>query len=282
MTTQYYKGFFYFSRYYILLTLPSCISRLLEPKSLFLKTQGRIGDTLYYGQLRSGEPAYLKVGSGYSANELNREAKILQWLKGNLIAPQLIEFQEIDRYSYLLILEIKGQPLHKASNLRKIQAVAILAKALQMIHELPVGFCPFKNVLAYEIEEIERFVKENRINVALFSKNNKGKMPEDVLKRLKSIKNDLNQNIVTHGDFCLPNVLVKNNDVSGVVDWSKCGIADHHRDFSALDGSIKRNLGEKYIFEFYNAYGINPNDIDLELINFYKLIDQFHYYVNIN
>ena len=261
-------------------TLPNSISKLLEPKSLVLKMQGRVGDALYYGQLHSGEPVYLKVGSGYSGNELNREAERLEWLKGNPIAPQLLEFWEDDGRSHLLISEIRGQALHEMSGLREIQVVTILAKALRMIHELPVDSCPFTNTLAYEIEEIEGFTKENRIDVALFSENNEGQTPEDILNRLNKMKERLKEDIVTHGDFCLPNVLVESDDVSGVVDWSKCGVADCHRDFSALDGSIKRNLGEKYIAEFYDAYGISPKDVDLELINFYKLVDQFHYYAN--
>lgn len=261
--------------------IPSNICKLLDQKSLSLKTQGRVGDTLYYGYLHSGEPVYLKVGSGYSGDELKREAERLEWLKGNPIAPQLLEFWEIEGYSHLLILEIRGKALHEVSNLNEIQIVEIIAKALRMIHDLPAASCPFKNTLRYEIKEIEGFTRDGRLDVTQFSINN-GKKPEEVIEILNKMKERFSEDTVTHGDFCLPNILVESNDVAGVVDWGKCGVADRHRDFSALDGSIKRNLGEKYILEFYNAYGISPKSVDQELINFYKLMDQFHYHALID
>lgn len=257
--------------------LPDRILNELRPESLHLKTQGRAGDSIYYGQLRSNERVYLKVGSGYAGKELCREAERLEWLSGNPIAPQLIDHWEVDGRTHLLILEIEGKAIH-LSALPELQIVAILSTALRAVHGLKMESCPFRNTLSYELEEIERFSLDGRIDVSLFSKSNRGKTPEEVLKDLHNIKGRLREDTVTHGDFCLPNIIVGETELSGIVDWSKCGVSDRHRDFSALEGSIKRNLGPKYVPEFYTAYGIGARDVDPELIRFYQLIDQFHYY----
>ncbi len=59
-----------------------------------------------------------------------------------------------------------------------------------------------------------------------------------------------------HGDYCLPNVLVRQGAVAGVVDWSRGGYADRRFDLATGLFNLRYNLGDAaYLTTFLRAYG---------------------------
>jgi aminoglycoside phosphotransferase len=59
-----------------------------------------------------------------------------------------------------------------------------------------------------------------------------------------------------HGDYCLPNVLVRQGAVVGVVDWSRGGYADRRFDLATGLFNLRYNLGDAaYLTTFLGAYG---------------------------
>ena len=85
--------------------------------------------------------------------------------------------------------------------------------------------------------------------------------------------------VLSHGDFCLPNILIENNDISGFIDLGDCGIGDRWRDLSLCWRSLRHNsdgtFGNIYpgikpdmLFE---KLGIEPNH---EKLRYYILLDE--------
>ncbi len=71
-------------------------------------------------------------------------------------------------------------------------------------------------------------------------------------------------NSLIHGDFCLPNILLKDWKFSGLVDLGEAGIADRHLDILRFIWSLKYNLGTvKYTGRFMDAYGRDFIDPDV-------------------
>lgn len=64
--------------------------------------------------------------------------------------------------------------------------------------------------------------------------------------------------VVTHGDFCLPNVLVHGGKLSAVVDVGRAGLANPEDDLAAGLWSLQYNYGVGFAREFLNAYGWPP------------------------
>ena len=64
--------------------------------------------------------------------------------------------------------------------------------------------------------------------------------------------------MVCHGDFCLPNALIGDTRVSGLVDLGQLGVADRWRDLAIATWSVTWNLGPGWESLFLEAYGVRP------------------------
>jgi aminoglycoside phosphotransferase len=64
--------------------------------------------------------------------------------------------------------------------------------------------------------------------------------------------------VLTHGDFCLPNVLVHGGKLSAVVDVGRAGLASPEDDLAAGLWSLQYNYGDGLARDFLNAYGWPP------------------------
>lgn len=83
---------------------------------------------------------------------------------------------------------------------------------------------------------------------------------------LKSLDKDNKEFI--HGDMCLPNILVKNNKVSGFIDLEDSGYDDRWKDYAWILWSLKRNLKT-------NKY----NDLLLDKLNIKFNKDKYNLYI---
>lgn len=60
-----------------------------------------------------------------------------------------------------------------------------------------------------------------------------------------------------HGDFCLPNILVKNGEVTGFIDTEAAGVGDPWMDYAWCIWSLEHNLGtDQYTGVLLDALGI--------------------------
>lgn len=86
--------------------------------------------------------------------------------------------------------------------------------------------------------------------------------------------------MISHGDFCLPNVFVNDAGLTGLIDLGKSGTADKCQDIALCYRSLSNNYsgaydGIKYPgFQdemLFDALEISP---DRELIRYYILLDE--------
>lgn len=216
---------------------------------------------------------YLKTSPRLPGFSLLQEKMRLDWLKNRLSVPKVLLFCEAENTDYLLLSEISGTPASddflKADIPRIIEQ---LVNGLKTIHELPIEDCPFSERLDYKIELVRERMSKGLVDETDFDEERQGRTAGDAFGELIETKPDDEDLVFTHGDYCVPNVVLKDGKLSGFVDWGNAGVADRYQDLALLTRSILYNFGEDWTERVFEIYGIAP---DLQKLHFYKLLDEF-------
>ena len=224
---------------------------------------------------KAGQSAlFLKVSPKSHWMELLQEKKRLDWLQGRLPVPQAIAYEASEQSEYLLLTALQGRDAASLTDDEPNEnIVGLLAAGLRMVHEVPVDECPFNMMLDREIEKARYNVVNGLVDEADFDDIRMGRTAGEVfgeLLRKRPTEEDL---VFTHGDYCLPNVMIDGEEVAGFVDWGRAGVADRYKDISLVVRSLKLNTGEDFTTGFFQAYGIM--DPDAEKVKYYMLLDEF-------
>lgn len=224
---------------------------------------------------RSGQAAfYLKIAPRAQRMELLGEKKRLAWLRGRLPVPAVVGYETDDRDEYLLLTPLPGRDVADLSvEEPNAKIVQLLAAGLRAIHAIPIRDCPFDMTLAKEIERAGHNVVNGLVDEDDFAGTRRGRSAAELFKELQSKRPADEDPVFTHGDYCLPNVLVDRGEVSGFLDWGRAGVADRYKDIALAIRSLKRNTGEDLAPAFFEAYGLSSYDADK--IEYYKLLDEF-------
>ena len=78
--------------------------------------------------------------------------------------------------------------------------------------------------------------------------------------------------VVTHGDPCLPNLLIDGEYLSGFIDVGCLGLADRHADLALACWSLKHNIGPEMAEHFLEVYGRGL--VDASKLEYYLLLDE--------
>ena len=202
---------------------------------------------------------FLKIRISDQKQRLLREQITLKWLAGRIHTPEVIYYHTTNEISFLLTTEVKGTPIYQIPKKDRQSAIIIAAKTLRNIHKIPIKNCPFNNSLK------DRFEKAETLNL---SENKK-------IMLLNLISSAPSETLVfTHGDYCLPNVLVSDSHLGGVIDWDASGVADPYVDLASVAWSIEYNFPEeteKLLNLFLNEYGV---EIEENKFDFYLNLAQ--------
>ena len=224
---------------------------------------------------RSGQAAlYLKIAPRAQRMELLWEKKRLVWLRGRLPAPNVVGYETDARNEFLLLTPLPGR--HVASLIvaePNEKIVQLLAAGLRAIHAIPIRDCPFDMTLDREIERARHNVVNGLVDEADFDSTRLGRTAAALFEELQSKRPADEELVFTHGDYCLPNVMVDRGEVSGFVDWGRAGVADRYKDIALVARSLERNTGKDLTLAFFEAYGLSSPDA--EKIEYYKLLDEF-------
>lgn len=216
-------------------------------------------------------------------DESDREYNMIRWLEGKLPVPKIIEHINANKLSYFLMSKCSGkmtcdheymeQPKHHAE---------LLAGALNDIWQIDWSICPYRNTLEHKLQQAEYNVIHNLVDIndcdpETFSEHG-FKSPEALLYWLQNNKPE-EELVISHGDFCLPNILLQNGTMTGLIDLGRSGVADRWCDIALCYRSMRDNyngiygrkwsgFSKQYLFD---ALQIKP---DWEKIRYYILLDE--------
>jgi aminoglycoside phosphotransferase len=257
------------------------LNELTKNYTLVEELKGRIGDRITKYKTPSGDNVYVKYGEGNSAESLKQENDRLVWLsklQTDILVPKTLFFKQYDNKAILIISEVPGEQAQRVG--KKVgaeKALDLVAKALNDLHSIDVsGVSEYRNQLKDILASFKNRVDTKQINIEEFKAENDGTTPKQALQYLNENKHLFKEDVLVHGDYCLPNVLIDSNNNYGLVDWAYSGIGDKYFDIAPMLKSIKRNFGEEYVDYFVNKYGLKK--LDKEKVKYIQLIDQFSYH----
>ena len=260
------------------LILPEQIKRhLLNMKCEQNKTGCSQADVYRY---QSAEDVlYLKIAR--ADGEIRRERDLLLWLNGKLPVPEVKHWCEQDGTAYLLMTEVPGQMscvCPEDSVLEPVEnTVKLLADGLLMLQSVDTADCPFDCTLDKKLARALFNIENDLVDMADWEEKNEFAAPAELHSWLTLNKPE-EDICFTHGDYCMPNIFIGNNKITGFIDTGRGGLADKWQDIALCVRSLRYNLRntvkpetDSCISLLFLHLGLKP---DWEKINYYILLDE--------
>lgn len=254
-------------------SIPKDLEKLIDGRSWEQITIGH-SDAMTFLLKGSTSNQYLKTQPVISKESLYCEKEKLEWLHGKLPVPEVLYYNKDERNEYLLMTEIKGINASDKSHETNLPSlIEQLALGLKTLHRLPIDSCPYDQTLAIKLKEAKRRVENRLVDEEDFDDVRKGMKVEELFNDLISTKPTYEDLVFTHGDYCLPNIIIDNGEVNGFIDLGRAGVADKYQDLALALRSIERNFGKEHIPLFLKTYGMT--ELDEAKVNYYQLMDEF-------
>ena len=202
-----------------------------------------------------------RAGSSYVKRAGVDERDRLLWLGKHFEVPEIKVYAD----GWLVLADV-GAPSLAAVD--PVLAGTVMGTVLRALHSLPVASCPYDARIPVVLENARRNVEAGLVDADDFDDDNRGVTPAALLERLVATAPETEDLVVTHGDFCPPNVLLRPDGSTVLIDVSRLGVSDRHRDLALAH----RELDEEAVAAFDRAYGLTPRP---ELLDWYRLLDEF-------
>lgn len=241
---------------------------------------GESGASVWRCSMDAAPTLYLKTAALVAGLRLDEEAERLRWMKTHeLPVPTVREYGHTDNAEYLLLDQVSGVPASDPSWRRFLpEVVTALGQGLARLHHTPIADCPFNHRIVWQVNEACRRVAAGLVREEDFDDERLGRRATELLTELLATTPAEEDLVFTHGDFCLPNVVLDRTadgklHVAGLVDCGSAGVADRHRDLALAIRSITHDLGRGWVRPFLRAYGLPHPQPDR--LRFYALLDEF-------
>ncbi|MEU3643918.1 aminoglycoside 3'-phosphotransferase [Lentzea sp. NPDC034063] len=202
-----------------------------------------------------------QVGSSYVKRSGVDEYDRLLWLGRHFEVPEIRAFAE----DWLVLADVGAPSLTSAD---PVIAGTVMGTVLRSLHALPVASCPYDATIPVVLERARHNVEAGLVDPDDFDDDNLGVTPEELLRRLVATAPPAEDLVVAHVDFCPPNVLLRPDGSTVLIDVARLGVSDRHRDIALA----QRELGEEAVAAFDRAYGLTPRP---EMLAWYRLLDEF-------
>lgn len=263
--------------------LPPQVSKHLNPIQPWIEiNSGRSGDSTYQVTLTDGadgDCAYLKVLYGLAPDPFANELDVMNYLNGKVPVPRLIEIGQNEHHHFMLIIRIIGSnAANLVGQMPAEDIVRIMAESLKQFHSIDIKNCPLDQRVDKKVQKALLNAKNQLVRLDDLDACRRGwsleKLTSELKEKFQEILPLAEDLVFTHGDYCLPNVIINENTFSGFVDLGRAGIADRHQDIALALRSIQSNFKSSHEDLFLKHYELVA-ELNQDLIGFYNLLDEF-------
>lgn len=183
----------------------------------------------------------------------DKAVEMMHWLKGRLPIPEVVEYVVEDGFGYLLMTRIPGEMCCSPYYMEHSdEMVRLLAEGLHRLWSMDTAGCPRERTLAYYTEKAIERIRSGRLSGEELLECG-FETAEELLEWIEThpVRYDP---VLSHGDYCLPNLLLKDGKISGYIDIGGIGIADRYSDIVDCWNSLKNNFGGVFGGKVYEDF----------------------------
>lgn len=259
---------------------------MMLPAGIAAHIQGKTGHADTIGMSGSSITVYedcvLKTETVTPYTQASVDAMV--WLAERLPTPQVLHHEIQDGVSYLLMHRIPGKMSCDPEYLDNPSLlVSALAAGMQLLWQTEAAGCPRVRTLEHLLTEAEYRIDHDLVDMDNVDPETFGEggfeSPRHLLDWLRENRIE-EEPVLTHGDYCLPNVFLLDGRFSGFVDVADGGIGEKWRDIALCYRSLRDNMngcyGGKSYPDFdpnvlFEALGIQP---DWKKLRYHLLLDE--------
>ena len=217
------------------------------------------------------------------SEESENHLAMLRWLEGRIPAPRVLETVVREGFRWILMTRLRGEmSCGEAWRADPHRLVRVLAGAMKRLWAVELTGCPVDQTPGAKLARARAMVEEGRVDMELVDPETFGEKgfssPADLLSWLEENAPDC-QPVLTHGDFCLPNLFLKDWELSGFLDLGRSGAGDKWTDIAICWRTLRDNFGGHYgeavpgfhPDELFGALGIEKDE---ERLRYYLLMDE--------
>ena len=255
---------------------PSEIARYTAAKEFSMDSTGLSGASIaiFDDMVLRAEPV---------SEESENHTAMLRWLADKLPVPRILETTVQNGSRWTLMTRIRGEMACAAAWRRDPhRLVRELANAMRALWDIDVSGCPVDQSPDAKLSRARRIVEAGQVDMTLVDPETFGEggfsSPAALLGWLEEHKPPFSP-VLTHGDYCLPNVFLDDWQFSGLLDLGRSGVGDKWTDIAICWRTLRDNFGGHYggavpgfhPDELFDALGIEKDE---QRLHYYLLMDE--------
>jgi aminoglycoside 3'-phosphotransferase II len=252
---------------------PAFLQTFLHGNTLTPITEGLSGAEVWRVAQAEIPLYYLKIATQTGANELRGESERLGWMSQRFPTPKVVAIGEAQEKRYLLTTALKGTSLNELLHHNNVLTIVKrTGEALKHLHNLPIVNCPFDMRLPQRLKLAEERIESGGVDTEDFDEERQGKAIDVIWSEVLTNQPKYEEIVITHGDFTPTNILIDpiTLEVSGLIDWSRAGVADKYQDIALMLRELEPFLQSAFL----EGYG-SIDAPDPKRVHYYQLLDEF-------
>ena len=234
--------------------LPASIRRFTEGARLYDSSSSPEARVYFIDR---GCGYYLKTAA---AGRLSREAEMTEYFHSIGLGVRVLEYAT-EGADYMLTESAAGEDLTHETYLAEPRRLAVtMGELLRELHSRPAEGCPVLRMPEY-LDTVRRNYRQGLFDMSLFGDRASFRDADSAYRFVEENAGVLCSEVLIHGDFCLPNIMLDGWKFSKYIDVGNGGIGDRHVDLFWGAWTLNFNLGtNEYRDVFFDAYGRDAVD----------------------